>query len=177
MRSVKVSLGAMLLCGALLAAAAFGANVPMPGGAIQLWVTPNPSGNGGGTVLITGVVAAYGTAQKVTASGKPSPKGTYRKVTLKGGTLLINVTDFEKANNNASPTMFNKSNCSAYVAVTAPVAIVSGTGAYAGITGTVALHAENAVILPKTKKGVCKLNANPVNDYVTITGTGTVKFS
>jgi hypothetical protein len=54
---------------------------------------------------------------------------------------------------------------------------LSGAGAYDGITGTVTLHSENAVILPKTKKGACNENANPVDNYIEVTGTGTIKFS
>jgi len=177
MRAMKVLLGAVILGGVLFSAtAALGASPPMMGGAIQLWVTPSPTGNGG-QVLITGVIGDYGKGQNVTAAGKPSKKSPYKDLMLKKGTILINLTKFQQAQNNANPTMYNKSNCSAYLTVSAPAAILSGTGAYKGITGIVTLRAEDAVLLPRTKKGACNENGNPVNDYLVVNGTGTVKFS
>lgn len=178
MRAMKVWLGGVMLGGVLFAAhAALGASAPLMGGAIQFWVTPSQTGNGG-HVLVTGVIGDYGKAQNATAAGKPiSRKSPYKELVLKNGTILINLAKYDKAQNNANPTMYNKANCSAYLIVSAPAAIMSGTGAYKGITGTVTLHAENAVLLPKTKKGSCNENANPLNNYVAINGAGTVKFS
>ena len=58
MRAVKVLLGAAMLGGALFGAStALGASAPMMGGAVQVWVTPSLTGNGGGKVLITGALA------------------------------------------------------------------------------------------------------------------------
>jgi hypothetical protein len=177
MRAVKILLGVVLLCGLLFGAtAALGSSAPMMGGAVQFWVTPSPTGNGG-QVLITGAIGDYGKAQNVTAAGKAAPKkSAYKDLMLKNGTILINLTKYMQAQNNANPTMYNKINCSAYLSVSAPATIVSGTGAYKGIRGTVTLHAENAALLPKTKKGSCNENANPVNDYVAVNGSGTVTF-
>lgn len=70
MRAVKVWLGAVVLGGVLFAAnAALGASAPLMGGAIQFWVTPSQTGNGG-QVLITGVIGDYGKARNATAAGK-----------------------------------------------------------------------------------------------------------
>lgn len=178
MRAVKVLIGAVMLGGVLFGAnAALAANPPMMGGAIQVWVTLSPTGNGG-QVLITGVIGDYGKAQNVTAAGKPiSKKSVYKDLMLKNGSILINLTKYQKAQNNANPIMYNKSNCSAYVITSAPAPILSGTGAYKGITGTVTLRGEDAVIMPRTKKGTCNENANPVDDYFVVNGAGTVKFS
>ena len=98
---------------------------------------------------------------------------------MKHGTIFINLTKYATANRNANPTMYNKSDCSAVIDVAAPAAIVSGTGAYAGITGSVILTGKFALILPKTKKGTCNAsnNANPLDQYGVVTGSGTVKFS
>jgi hypothetical protein len=180
MRGVKVFVGAVMLGGVLFGAtAAFGASAPMMGGAIQVWVTPSPSGNGGGKVMVTGALADYGTGQNENAAGKADTKGTYKRLLLKHGTVLINGTKFATANNNANPTMYNKSDCSAVVDVSAPAAIVSGTGAYAGITGSVTLTARFAFILPKTKKGTCNESnsATPLDQYGVVTGSGAVKFT
>jgi len=89
---------------------------------------------------------------------------------------LLDLKNYETAMNNANPTMYNRSTCSAYLTVSAPVQLLSGTGAYKGITGTVTLHAENAALLPRTKNGACNGNGNPVRSYITISGSGTVKL-
>jgi hypothetical protein len=92
--------------------------------------------------------------------------------------VLINGTKFETALNNANPTMYNKSDCSVVIDVSSPAAIVSGTGAHSGITGSVTLTARFAFILPKTNKGACNESnsANPLDQFGVVTGSGTVKF-
>jgi hypothetical protein len=180
MRAVKVLLGAVMLGGVLLGAnTAVGASAPVMGGAVQVWVTPSLTGNGGGKVMVTGALADYGAGQTTNTAGKADTKGTYKRLVLKHGTIFINATKFVTANRNANPTMYNKSDCSAVIDVSAPVAIVSGTGAYAGITGSVNLTARYAFILPKTKKGACNVSSSaiPIDQYGVVTGSGTVKFS
>ena len=91
------------------------------------------------------------------SSGKPiSKKSSYKELILKKGTILISLAKINAALNNANPTIYNKSDCSAYLTVSAPAPILSGTGAYAGITGTLHFSAENAFLLAKTKKGSWK---------------------
>jgi hypothetical protein len=115
MGAAKVLLSAALVVGVLFAAgAALGANAPiMAGGAVQLWVTPSPTGNGkGGRVLITGVIGDYGKARNATPAGKPTAKTSpYKDLLLKHGTILIDLTRYQKAENDANPTMYNKTNC------------------------------------------------------------------
>ena len=67
-------------------------------------------------------------------------KGT-NEALLRKGTIVVNLKQFNTAVNNANPTV-NPSNCSASLMTSAPVPIVSGTGAYAGITGSFTLNAE-----------------------------------
>jgi hypothetical protein len=138
-------------------------------------VTPSNTGNGGGKVLITGAIGDYGTGQNVNSSGKPNSKGLYKNLRLKHGTILANLTQFTAAENNINPPI-NTSNCSTFATFSAPVEIVSGTKAYAGITGTVNLSAQLALILPKTKSGSCNTNGNPIAQYGSVAGTGTVSF-
>ena len=179
MRAVKVLLGGVMLGGALFATAtALATSAPMKGGAVQVWVTPSLSGNGGGKVMITGALADYGTGENTNAVGTAETKGTYKRLVLKYGTIFINLTKFAAANRNANPTMYNKSDCSAVIDINAPAAIVSGTGDYTGITGSITLTAKYAFILPKTKKGTCNESnsANPIDQYGVVTGSGTVKF-
>jgi hypothetical protein len=172
-----IGIGALALAvgSASLAAAA---TARAQGGAIQIWITPNPAGTGGGKILITGAIGDYGVGQNVDASGMPDRKGTYKKLILKSGTIVINTTKFLTAEHNTNPSSFNKANCSAVVHVSAPTPIVDGTGTYAGISGMLDLSADDAVIFPKTPKGVCNMsnNANPLSFYLTVSGTGTMTY-
>lgn len=181
MSRFKVVLGtawvgcALAVCGASLAPAATAAT---EGGAIQVWITPTPNGQGGGRVLITGAIGDYGVAQNANASGTLDPKGTYKKLVLESGTILIDTTRFIAATRNANPDSFNKSNCSAVTRVSGAVPIVSGTGAYTGISGALNLAAARATIFPKTSSGACNTNesATPASFYFTVSGTGTETY-
>jgi hypothetical protein len=178
LRVVKAGLALPVLLGGLFfgGEAAFGASPS--GGTIQVWVTPTNNGNGGGKVLITGVVGDYGKGQNVNSSGQPSKNGSYTKLLLKKGTILVNTTQFNAAENNVNPPI-NNSNCSVTFSVSAPIPVVSGTGAYAGITGTVNMTGQFGAVLPKTKSGSCNMsnNSNPLDQYITVSGSGTVSFS
>lgn len=177
MRAAKAALGMAILGSLLLSGtSAFGATDPA-GGAIQVWGTP--ASNGGGPVVITGAIADSGKSANVNSSGKPTKKGTYKLLSLKNGTIVLNTTQLGKDLNNPNtpPRTFNSTTCSGSFAITDPVPIVSGTKAYAGISGTVNVTVTFAFVLPLTK-GKCNenTNANPVFSYGSISGTGTVSF-
>jgi hypothetical protein len=182
MTVVKATLGIAILGSVMIfgASAAFGSTAPSTpaGGAIQLWGTP--AQNGGGAVVVTGAIADSGKSANASSSGTPSKKGTYKLLTLKKGTILLNTTQLGKDlnNNNTPPTTFNSTTCSGTFAVTDPVPVVSGTKAYAGITGTANITVTFAFVLPLTK-GKCNTNtnANPIAQYGSVAGTGTVSFS
>jgi hypothetical protein len=166
----------VLLAGLFLGgAAAFGQSPS--GGALQVWGTP--ANNGGGAVVITGAIADSGKSANANASGVASKKGNYKLLYLKKGTILLNGTQLNKDLNNSStpPTTFNSTTCSGTFVVTDPVPVVSGTKAYAGITGTVNITVTFAIVLPLTK-GKCNTstNANPIAQYGSISGSGTVSF-
>jgi hypothetical protein len=176
-RVVKATLALpVLLSGLLLGGAAAFAQSPS-GGAVQVWVTPTNTGSGG-KVLITGAVGDYGTSQKSNSSGQPSKNGGYQKLLLKKGAILVNSTQFNAELNSTNPPL-NNTNCSTTFNFSAPIPIVSGTGAYVGITGSFTLTAQFGAIVPKTKSGSCNTsnNANPVAQYTSIIGSGTVSFS
>jgi hypothetical protein len=176
MRIAKTALGVAIL-GSLLfsGASAFGATAPA-GGAIQIWGTPSATGSGGSAVF-TGAIAGSANLVAANSSGKPDTKGGYKLVKLKTGTILLNGTNINKVLNNAPPTEFNSTTCSGSFTGAAPVPIVSGTGAYAGISGTANITVTFAVVLPLTK-GKCNqnTNANPIAQYGSISGAGTVSF-
>jgi hypothetical protein len=175
MRIVK-TLGVAVLGSLLFSAPALGA-AARTGGAVQVFVTPSANGgSGGGTFLITGAIADYGKTVKVNSAGKADKKGTDSDLVLKKGTILVDVAQVNTAINNANPTNYDATTCSASFVVTAPVPIISGTKAYVGISGSVNVTETLAFILPFTKSGKCNTNANPVDAWATVTGAGTVSF-
>ena len=80
-------------------------------------------------------------------------------------------------NNSAPPTTVNATTCSATFVVTEPATAISGTKAYAGITGTINVTISYAFVLP-LDKGKCNMNtnANPSAAIGQVTGTGTVSY-
>lgn len=168
-RALNIAIACCVMgVGLTVETAAASAQSSSSGGSIQVWVTPSPTGNGGGKILITGAIGDYGRTKKV--------KGT-NEALLRKGTIVVNLKQFNTALNNANPTV-NPSNCSASLMTSAPVPIVSGTGAYAGITGSFTLNAQYAFVLPKNKSGSCNTsnNANPLNQYSSVSGSGSVTF-
>jgi hypothetical protein len=127
--------------------------------------------------VLTGAIADSGTSATVNSSGKPTKNGKYKLLVLKKGTILLNTTQLNAAVNNANPTTFNSTTCSGSFAGTAPVPTVSGTKAYAGISGSVNITVTFAIVLPLTK-GKCNTNtnANPIAQYGSVSGSGTVSF-
>ena len=118
-----------------------------------------------------------------TRLASPTARGSYEQLVLKKGTILVNSTQFNAATNSASPTDFSAATCSGTVSASAPVPVVSGTKAYAGITGSVALTAFFGFVGPfyssGSKKGQCNTSNNaptPPGFFAIITGTGTVSF-
>lgn len=179
LRVAKTALGAAVLGSLLLGgASAVGAATPV-GGTVKVFVTPSNTGKGGGTVLLTGAVGDNGKGVKTNSAGKPDTKGTFNQLVLKKGSILVDLTQLHAATNSAQPTDFNTSTCSGSLVVTAPVPIVSGTKAYAGITGSLTVTETFAFIGPLTKSGQCDTsdNAQPVAQWGTATGSGTVNFS
>ena len=153
-------------------------------GTVQVWV--NPGNGGGGTVNLTGALGDAGVAEPANSLGQivhgtdgNANNANYRLLELTKGWILVNITQFNKVTNNpnSAPTVFNQSNCSVVFSGKAPVQFVHGTGAYAGIAGTVELTFVFAGTEPKTAKGTCNENANPIGPgggYNAISGSGTV---
>jgi hypothetical protein len=177
LRVAKTALGVAVL-GSLLfsGASAFGASAPA-GGTIKVWLTPAANGGGGGSVVITGAIGDYGKTNKVNSAGKIDKKGAFGNFVLKKGTILVDRRQLNAATQSSQPTDFNAVTCSASQTATAPVPIVSGTKAYAGVSGTVNITFTFALVLPLTN-GKCDMNtnANPIAQYGSVAGTGTVSF-
>jgi hypothetical protein len=180
MRALKVVFGAVMLGGALFGAnAAFGASMPS-GGHVQVFVTPG--GHGTGTILIAGAIGDHGKTVWITKDGKIDPNGNYSKITLQKGAFVVNLTALEAKINSGSGTS-SIATCSYFFGATAPAALSGGTGLYKGISGTVNVSEWVGVLgsLYKsgTREGQCNQSNNaPVLDQaISVTGTGTVKFN
>jgi hypothetical protein len=151
--------------------AAMAAATPQ-GGKIRVFVTNTSATKG--KIVITGAIGDYGTTVSQDANGKADPNGNFEKVTLKQGGFIVNGTELNKKLNQAKPTV-NKANCSVSFTGTGPTTVGNGTGAYAGISGNIAITVTFAEIAPKTAKG-CSMNGNGLAGYQSITGVGSVSF-
>jgi hypothetical protein len=157
------------------AAGALTANVPTAG-VIHIWVEAATSG-ATSPIVITGAIGDSGTATSETKSGKVDSSGDYVKVVLKRGTFMINSVELDQIGNKAQP-VGSQATCSAFVQVTGPVTLYRGTGAYAGISGTLEVTEVFAFVGPRDASGACNTSnsAVPVASFSTITGAGIVKF-
>jgi hypothetical protein len=148
-------------------------------GPIQVFVTNTSPTKA--KIVITGAIGDYGTTLTVDKNGKADANGAYQKVTLKKGGFWLNATALNKKLDSASPVV-NKTTCSLLFTGSAPTTPYDGTGAYAGIGGTVKVTIIFAGIAPRfssgAHKGQCNFgqNVNPLGQYQSITGTGTVHF-
>ncbi len=162
-------------------APAFAATQPSTtaGGSVKLFATPS---NGlHATILMTGAIGDYGNALTIDKAGASDPNGNYVKVTLQKGGFEINSTALNAKANKVQPT-FDTATCSAWLSVAGPVTLFNGTGLYTGIVGTLGVTETAAFILPRNvsgkNKGACNTsdNAQPLKQYASIIGTGTVSF-
>ncbi len=151
------------------------------GGPIEIFVKV---GNGpGGTIVVAGAIADYGKVLTVGANGKPNVNGHFVDVTLKRGTFKVDKTGLDKASNSGRPTVNNGATCSFGFSATGPITLSDGTGAYAGISGTLTTTLTFGIIGPVyatgPKKGKCNNsnNAQPVAQFGTAVGHGTIKFA
>lgn len=179
MRLGKTTVGvawllACLIVGASVALGAGSSGTPA-GGRIHLFVQPGKT-QGNGKVLFTGAVGDYGSSHSVSTHGKK-----FGTATLTKGTIKIDLTAVNKKANNASPTV-DAATCSGSVSVSAAAPIVSGTGLYGGIHGTVKVT-ELFGFIGSTyksgpKKGQCNMSnsAPTVAQMAAVYGSGTVSF-
>ena len=172
--AAAVAAGSLLATGPLALAA--GSAAPK-GGAIQLFIY-NLNNTPKADITITGAIGDYGTTTSVDAAGKPDENGNFEKVTLSHGGLLVDGTQLNKATAHVKPQI-NQASCALLYQATGPAKIVSGTGAYAGATGSLKVTETFAGIVPHKGKG-CNFQASDSathGEFSAITGTGTVSFS
>jgi hypothetical protein len=178
MRIGKTTVGVagLLACLIVGASVALGASSGTPaGGRIQLFVQPGQH-QGNGKILFTGAVGDYGSSHSVSTGGKK-----FGMATLKKGTIKVDLTALTKKANNTNPTV-DAATCSGSFSVSAAAPIVSGTGLYAGIHGTVNITESFGFIGSTHKSGPKKGQCNMSNSGTTVAqmaevhGSGTVSF-
>jgi hypothetical protein len=180
MRVARTMLGvagalACVVAGASVALGAGSSKTPA-GGPIQIFVTPG-QGQGSGKILFTGAVGDYGSSSPATGSGGKK----FGTATLKKGTIKIDLTAITAKVDKANPTV-NAATCSVSLAETAAAPVVSGTGLYAGIHGTIQLTESFGFIgstyKSGSKKGQCNMSnsAPTVAEMANVYGRGNVSF-
>jgi hypothetical protein len=147
----------------------------MTTGKIVALVNPAPAPGATGTIFIIGVIADYGTTVNVTATGKPSQD--YAKVNLTKGGFEVNLTALNKVTNALTPT-FSAPTCMFWGSASGPVTLSDGTGAYAGITGTLTVHETFVGVAPRLASGRCNMSQNATPTHMTnqVTASGSVSF-
>lgn len=175
---IMIGVGGTLACvvaGASVALGAASSKTPA-GGPIQIFVQPGQS-QGHGKILFTGAVGDYGSSSPTISSGGKK----FGTATLKKGTITIDLTAISAKVDKANPTV-NAATCSASVTETAAAPVVSGTGLYAGIHGTIRIT-ESFGFIGSTyksgpKKGRCNMSnsAPTVAQMATVYGSGAVSF-
>jgi hypothetical protein len=157
--------------GALAAFAATSA--ASPSGAIHIYETSNQGPRASGTVVITGAVNDAGVGY---ATGNVTAGG---KMMLSNGSIKdVPSHTFISREQDLFGAAVNPPGCAVERTITGPVKIVGGTGAYAGITGTVNATYTVAAVLPKLKNGACNTahHARPIGVAIFIKASGNVSF-
>jgi len=170
---------ALALAGAVSVVASDAASAGTSG-TVHVWVTP---GKGAvDQIMLSGAIGDHGTATSEDKNGKVDPNGAYVKVALQQGGFEVNATVFNRKADSQPPTT-EKATCSAWATVSGPVTLYNGTGAYAGISGTVHITTNFAFLAPRFKSGAksgqCNManNATPVAEFDgDIIGSGRISY-
>jgi len=146
-----------------------------------------PSERSGGTIHIYSVGSASSNSQTVAITGAFADAGSFTvtgstsKVQLSRGIITINLAKGIAAENKLFSHIgrfVSQTTCGINTSYTAPVTFVSGTGAYAGISGAVTLKTAEIGVFPKLANGKCDLseNAQPIGFLSLGQGSGSVQF-
>jgi len=144
------------------------------GGSVRVYVAP-----GTNTILLTGAIGDFGSTSAVNKNGQQDAQGTYIKAVLKEGTFRLNATVLD-ANLNKAQSAFDQVTCSGWLVESGPVKLANGTGRYPGISGTLQMTVTLAFLSSRytsgKDKGQCDNRAQPLSRYLSITGSGIVRY-
>jgi len=126
-----------------------------------------------GAVVITGAINDAGVGN---ATGALTGSGTI--VLSKGSIKDVPSFTFISREQDLFGAAVNPHGCATVGTITGPVKILGGTGAYAGITGTVNVTYTVAAVLPKLKNGACNTahKVRPIGIAIFIRASGNVSF-
>jgi hypothetical protein len=125
---------------------------------------------------VTGAIGDHGYGVTENARGGVDPNGDYEKVVLSQGTFVVNEVKADAEFHRHATVQLNHDNCSFRFSGSGTATIGHGTGAYAGITGTVTITLNAADIAPR-KGGQCNFDGRPTGAFGTVIGHGVVSFS
>jgi hypothetical protein len=152
------------------------------GGSIHVFGT-SPGTGGGGKVLITGAVGDHGSSRTVNKAGQSDSNGSYVKLTLTKGTIVLNKTKLDASVNRAYGSLVvNPGTCSTAIIASGPLSVVGGTALYKGISGTAHVTVSVGFLLPRYTSGAhagqCNESnsAQPTASLQLVDGTGTVSL-
>jgi len=126
-------------------------------------------------IIITGAITDYGKSTSVDKSGKPDENGNFEKIVLRKGSFWVDTTQLNKSFSTTPPTI-DRTHCFFAFKGSAPTKVIKGTGAYAGIGGTVTVTVDFVGIGSRLANGKCNMsqNAQPVAQFGNVTGSGNV---
>jgi hypothetical protein len=162
MVGLAVSSGALM---ALVSTAAAANSSPYP-------IRVEALGSASSSIQQVVVTGAFADAGQLTISG---PVDT---LTLSKGTIVLNLTAGEKAENalfNHLSSITNPKSCGVNGSYKSLVKLVSGTGSYRGITGSVSMTTQEIGVFPKSPDGSCNLSSSaaPIGFVSVASGVGT----
>jgi hypothetical protein len=175
---LAVALTTAVALAAIGAAVAAATTSTPAGGTFHVFGVSSGQG-GGGKVLITGAIGDHGKSQSVTKTGKPSSNGSYVKLAMTQGNIMLNQSKLKAAVNHAfNNVVVNPSTCSTAVSASGTLPIVSGTGLYATASGSAHITVSVGFIFPRLTSGKCNESnsATPTASQQIVYGTGTVSF-
>lgn len=137
------------------------------GGVLRVYESGS-NATGLGQDVFSGAISDYGVDHIA--------NGNVNKIVLSKGSFEINKGNLGK---NLRTISNNPETCTVVLKGSAPVKVLNGTGAYAGISGTVTVTEQTALIFPKLSNGKCNesQSAELVAGPYWATGKGTVSFS
>jgi hypothetical protein len=150
-------------------------------GTIQVLAIPASANGANGKILVAGALGDFGKYVTINKAGKPDQSGNFVRVTLQKGAFEIDSTALNQRAADSEP-IFNQNTCSGYETITGPNTLLKGSGAYAGITGTINVTETIEYDLSRYKSGAKQGQCNtadttkPLAFSGYVVGTGTVVY-